>query len=250
MTGLLIAAAVLLVVLLILAGRVTVIFDYGEELYLKVSYLMFTVFKIPSKRKKTAKKDKKAKKSAKKAVKSIEKAEEKSEDSAENKTEQSAEKAAEKADSATKKTEKSDKKSAKKPKPDLSDILALVKLVLDSIGKPLKRILKRTEILHLRLDIICGGSDAAKAALNFGATNILIGNALGWIDNFFTLKPPDGINIGVDFQCEQTEYAAYCEVRLSLAAALGFLFSIIGRAVKHYGSHKEAKIAVGKLLGK
>lgn len=230
MTGLLIAAAILLVVLLILVGRVTVIFDYGEELYLKVSYLMFTVFKIPAKRKKTAKKDKKSAKSAKKAAKSAEKAE----------------KSAKKAE----KTSKNAGKSAKKPKPDLSDIFALVKLALDSIGKPLKRILKRTEISHLRLDIVCGGSDAAKAALNFGATNILVGNALGWVDSFFTLKTPDRINIGVDFQCEQTEYDTYCEVRLSLAAALGFLFSIIGRAVKHYGSHKEAKIAVGKLLSK
>lgn len=246
MTGLLIAAAVLLAVLLILVGRVTVIFDYGEELYLKVSYLMFTVFRIPAKRKKTAKKDKKAAKSAKKAVKSAEKAEEKSEDSADNKAEQSGEKA----EKSVKKAGKPGGKSTKKSKPELSDILALVKLAADSIGKPLKRALKRTEISHLRLDIVCGGEDAAKAALNFGRMNIIVGNALGWIDSFFTLKAADRINIGVDFQCEQTEYAAYCEVRLSLAAALGFLFSIIGRAVKHYGSHKEAKIALRKVLGK
>lgn len=227
MTGLLIIAAVLLVVLLILAGRVTVIFDYGEELYLKISYLMFTVFKIPAKRKRTAKKDKKAEKSAEKAAKS-----------------------AEKAEKSSKKEERSGGKSSKKSKPNLSDIFALVKLAADSVGKPLKRILKRTEISHLRLEIICGGDDAAKAALNFGKMNILVGNALGWVDNFFTLKAADRINIGVDFQCEQTEYSAYCEVRLSLAAALGFLFSIIGRAVKHYGSHKEAKIALKKVLSK
>lgn len=226
MTGLWITAAVLLIILLILAGRVTVIFDYGEELYVKISYLMFTIFKIPAKRKKTAKKDKKAEKSARKAEKSA------------RKTEKSAEK-----------EEKSAEKE-KKSKPGLSDIFALVKLASDSVGKPLKRLLKRTEILHLRLDIICGGDDAAKAALNFGRMNILVGNALGWIDNLFTLKKPDRININVDFQCEQTEYYVYCEVRLSLAAALGLLFSVIGRAVAHYGSHKEAKIALKKVLGK
>lgn len=223
MTGLLIAAAVLLVVLLVLAGRVTVIFDYGEELYLKVSYLMFTVFKIPAKQKKTVKKNRRAEKSARKTEKSAEKAE---------------------------KSAKKSEKSAKKSKPELSDIFALVKLAADSIGKPLKRALKRTEISHLRLEIICGGDDAAKAALNFGRMNILVGNALGWIDNFFTLKMPDKININVDFQCEQTEYFTYCEIRLSLASALGLLFSIIGRAVKHYGSHKEAKIALKKVLNK
>lgn len=126
----------------------------------------------------------------------------------------------------------------------------MVKLATDSVGKPLKRILKRTEISRLSLDIICGGDDAAKAALNFGRMNILVGNALGWIDSFFTLRKPDRINVNVDFQSEETQYAAYCVVRLSLAAALGFLFSIIGRAVKHYGSHREAKIAVRKLLRK
>lgn len=66
MTGLLITAAILLVLLLILCGRVTVVFDYGEELYFKVSYLIFTVIKVPAKRRKSDKKDRKAAKSAKK----------------------------------------------------------------------------------------------------------------------------------------------------------------------------------------
>lgn len=244
MTGLIIAAAILLFLLLILAGRVTVIFDYGEELYLKISYLMFTVIKIPAKRKKSAKKDKKAAKSVKKAARSAEKAEEKSENPTSEKSEEKADLSEEKSE----KSEKSDKKGKKKPA--LSDIFALVKLVTDSIGKPLKRVLKRTVISHMSLNIICGGDDAAKAALNFGRMNILVGNALGWIDSFFTLKKPDRINVGVDFQREDIQYYVYCEVRLSLAALLGLLFSIIGRAVKHCGSHKEAKIALKKVIGK
>lgn len=223
MTELLIAAAVLLLILLILVGRVTVIFDYGEELYLNVSYLMFTVMKIPNKREKSPKKRKRTKKRSEKAEKS-------------EKTEKS------------KKAEKSEK--TKKTKPGLSDIFTLVKLAADSVGKPLKRILKRTRISRLQLDIICGGEDAAKAALNFGRMNIVVGNALGWIDSFFTLKPVERININVDFEREETEYYAYCEIQLSLAAALGFLFSVIGRAVKYYGGHKDAKIALKKMLGK
>lgn len=244
MTGLLIAAAILLVLLLILAGRVTVIFDYGEELYLKISYLMFTVIKIPARRRKSKKKDKKAAKSAKKSVKSAEEIEEKSENP-------TSEKSKDKVDFSEEKSEKSEK-SAKnsKKKPELSDFFALVKLATDSVGKPLKRMFKRTAVSHLSVEIICGGDDAAKAALNFGKMNILVGNALGWIDSFFTLKKPDRINVGVDFQREDTQYDVYCEVRLSLAALLGLLFSIIGRAVKHCGSHKEAKIALKKVIGK
>lgn len=67
-------------------------------------------------------------------------------------------------------------KSGKPPKSDkpksqkltLSDIFALVKLVWDSLGKPLKRLLKATRVTGFRLDISVGGDDAADAAIKFG----------------------------------------------------------------------------------
>lgn len=230
--GWIIAGCAVVVLLILLLCNVTVIFDYNGEIYLRISYLFFTIVKIPAKKKKTRKKNKKAKKAAAAAVSAAE-------------SEKTAEKGA---PTAKKSADKRKKPEKQKPKKTLDDIFALVRLVLDSLGKPLKRLLKRTRISHFSLNVTCGGDDAAKAALNYGRVNILVGNALGWIDSFFTLKPVDDLNVAVDFQSEKTSADCYCEVRLTLIAALAFVFTLLGRAVMHYRSHGDAKTAVDKFL--
>lgn len=132
-------------------------------------------------------------------------------------------------------------------KASLKDYFEIAKLAVDSLGKPLKKLLRRTRIYDLRINIVCGGEDAAKAALNFGKTNIMIGSALGWIDNYFTLKPAEEIRINADFQSEETTAEASCLIKMSLFTALAFLFTLFFRAVKYYKSHPEAEIAVGML---
>lgn len=236
--GWIIAGAVLIVLLILLLCNVTVIFDFNGDIYLRISYLFFTIVKIPAKKKKTRKKDKKAKKAAKSAVKAV------------DAIADDEEKSEEKSDSDKKSGRKKDKKENKDPakKKTLGDIFEVAKLVLDSLGKPLKKLLKRTRISHLALDIVCGGDDAAKAALNYGRMNIIVGNALGWIDSFFTLKPVDDLHIGVDFQNEKTSAKCYCEARLTLIAALAFVFTLLGRALRFYLSHGEAKSAVDKFI--
>ncbi len=211
--GWIIAGAVLILILLVTLFRVTVIFNYNENVFLDISFLGITLFHIP-KVKKSSKKPKKKKKKP------------------------------EKADEQDKKDEQK-----KKPKPSLSDILELVKLGLDSLGKPLKKILKRTEFSHIGVDVICGGEDAAKAAINYGAANIVLGNALSLIDTFFTLKTPDDLHIGVDFYREKTAAKIYFEVRLTAAAALAFAFTLLGRAIRYYLTHKEARDAVKSFTG-
>lgn len=238
--GWIIAGAVLVVLLILLLCNVTVIFDYCGDIYLRISYLFFTIVKIPAKKKKTRKKDKKAKKAAESAVKTAEASADKEAAGIKNESDN-------KPDGGSKKESDEEKPENKKT---LGDIFEVVKLVLDSLGKPLKKLLKRTRISHLRLEIICGGDDAAKAALNYGRMNIIVGNALGWIESFFTLKPADDLHIGVDFQSEKTSASAYCEVRLTLIAALAFVFTLLGRAIRYYFSHGEVKPAVGKFIKK
>ncbi|MBD5383612.1 MAG: DUF2953 domain-containing protein [Ruminococcaceae bacterium] len=251
--GWIIAGAVLIVLLILLLCNVTVIFDYGGDIYLRISYLFFTIVKIPAKKKKTRKKDKKVKKAAKSAVKASEADATGATDATGETDKTAAESGAVKADSSD--ADKSGGKSAKaeeKPenKKTLGDIFEVVKLVLDSLGKPLKKLLKRTKISHFALEIVCGGSDAAKAALKYGGMNILVGNALGWIDSFFTLKPVDDLHIDVDFQSEKTTAECHCEARLTLIAALAFVFTLLGRAIRFYRSHGEAKSAVDKFIKK
>lgn len=235
-------------ILILLLCSVTVRFEYSDEVYLRVSYLCFTIFKIPAVKKKNKKKDKAVKAAAKAVAEDT--AEHAEEEISENKTPQSPEKSApEKAAPAKKKQEKAEKPKGEKKekKRSLSDIFELAKLILDSLGKPLKKLLKRSKIYHLRVNIICGGEDAAQAALNFGKMNILVGNALGWLGTFFTLTPPDDIHINVNFYSEETVSEASLVLKTSVLTALAFLFTVLGRAVHYYLKNPKAAAAVGKM---
>lgn len=217
MTGWIITGAVLLFVLFLLGVRATVVVDYSGDLYMRVSALGFTIFKIPSeKRKKSRKKGAKKRKN--------------DEDEEQNE-------------------DKSSKKK-KKEKPTLSELLDLLKLVLNSLGKPLRKVLKRIDISHLDLVIVAGGDDAAKAAINYGAANYLLSVALNLCDEFFTLREPDEIRLDVDFYKEKTEVNCYVEIRLTVGSALAFVFTLLGRAIRYYLSHNESRSAIRKLAGK
>ncbi len=219
--GWIIAGSIFVFILLLTLGRVKIIFDYKEDLILKVKYMFFPLVTIPATKPKKEKPPKKDKKSKKKT--DAETAEDKPED------------------------EKPEEKKPKK-KISLTDILEVAKLALDSLGKPLKRILKRTVFAHLALRISCGGEDAAKTAIKFGLVNLAVGNALGWLDTFFTLKTPDDINVTADFQSEETKIDCYCEISLVLAAALAFVFTFIGRAIKYYFTHNRTRAAIRNLV--
>lgn len=218
MIGWIIAGAVLLLLLFVLGLRVTVVIDYCGDLHLRASVLGITVFKIPTSKKKKPKKPKKKKKGKK------------SDDDGS--------------------AEENEDKKDKKEKPTLTEIIDLVKLVLDGLGKPLKKMLKRVIVSHLNLQITCGGDDAAKAAINYGTANYLLSVVLNLCDEFLTLKAPDEIHIGVDFYKEKTEINGYVEVRLTVGSVLAFAFTFLGRAIKFYLSHDDAKSAIKKLAGK
>lgn len=237
--GWIIALTVILALFLLLCCSAAVRLEYLGEIRVKISYLCFTIVKFPAVKKKNKRKDKKAKKALKAA------------DSAAMGL--SGDKSGTSEISAPEKTIPSNQKE-KKAAPDkkgkkasLKDYFEIAKLAVDSLGKPLKKLLRRTRIYDLRINIVCGGEDAAKAALNFGKTNIMIGSALGWIDNYFTLKPAEEIRINADFQSEETTAEASCLIKMSLFTALAFLFTLFFRAVKYYKSHREAERAVGML---
>ena len=210
-----IVGIVFIVILLLTLGKVTVYVDYNESLILKIKYMFFPILTLPAKKKK----DDKAKKSKKKPKKKDDK-----------------------------KTDDENAEEKPKKKLALGDILELVKLVLNSLGKPLRKILKRVEIDHLALNIVCGGEDAAKAAITFGAVNVAVGNLMGWLDTFFTLKPVDELSVNVDFESEETTADAYVEIKLTVAAAFAFLFTLLGRAIKYFFTHRETREVIKNLV--
>ena len=220
-TGWIIAAGIILFIIVLLAIPVVIRFEYAQTLKLRVRYLFFTLYRIPEKPKKRGRTNKQKPKKGKAAEK----------DAADAPPVAAAEKAApETADSAPKTDKTSDKtKKEKNPKiPTLSEIFELIKVFVDSLGKPLKKLLKRIHINCLDLRMVCGGEDAAKAALKFGAVNLAVGNALGHLGSWFTLKDPH-IDINVDFQSEQTLTECSCTVKTSALTALAFVFSFVFR---------------------
>lgn len=236
--GWIIALSVILALFLLLCCSAAVRLEYSGDIRVKISYLCFTIVNFPVVKKKSRRGDKRAKKEPKAADSAAE--------------ELSAEKPASSeggsaGKSAGAKAEKKATSGKKDKKASLTDYLEIAKLALDSLGKPLKKLLRRTRIYGLRIRIVCGGEDAAKAALNFGKTNILVGNALGWIDSFFTLKAAEEIRIDADFQSEETVAEASCLIKTSLFTALAFLFTLLFRAVRYYKTHPEAERAVGML---
>lgn len=248
--GWIVFGAVVLVIFLLMISPAVLRFEYGDDMRLRLSWLFVTIFRYPAVTKKNKRRDKKAEKAVKAANSAAEKAAEaesfRADKHSENKAAgASAKSAGEPAAKADKPASGGDNTIKKKPK--LADIFEMVKLLLDSLKKPLKKILKRTRIHHLRIYIVCGGEDAAKAAINFGKTNILVGSALGWADSFFTLRPADEINITVDFQSEETRAEASCTIKMPLYAALAFAFTVFGRAVRYYTRHPEAQKALNRL---
>lgn len=248
--GWIVIGAVVLVIFLLMISPAVLRFEYGDDMRLRLSWLFVTIFRYPAVTKKNKRRDKKAEKAVKAANSAAEKAAEAESSRADKHSENKA--AGASAKSAGEPAAKVDKPASGgdntiKKKPKLADIFEMVKLLLDSLKKPLKKILKRTRIHHLRIYIVCGGEDAAKAAINFGKTNILVGSALGWADSFFTLRPADEINITVDFQSEETRAKASCTIKMPLYAALAFAFTVFGRAVRYYTRHPEAQKALNRL---
>ncbi len=225
MTGWLVAAVIVIVLLLPLFGSAAVRFEYKdkENVRIKISYLFFTLFKFPASK---TKKDKKGKK-----------------DNDKNKTDKK--NAAEHKN----KTDNGENSEKSKENLNLSDIFELIALVVNSLSSPLKKLLHRVRILNFRLEIVCGGDDAAEIALKYGKINIAAGTALGYIDTHFTLKKPE-ISIKADFNSEESTANCSCTVKLRLIAALAFVFAGGFKAIKNYRSNEKAAKAVGKLLAK
>ena len=245
MSGWIIAGAIVAVILILLMTSVTVRFEYSGELRLKINWLFVDLVQIPAKTKKMKRRDRKAEKDVKSAAADEEKL---SGETPDGGTGGAGQKSAPKPQSSPEKKPKKQKGSTKNSadKLTLKDIRALVKLVWDSLSKPLKQVLKATRIYDFRLYIVVGGEDAAKAAIRFGEVNIAAGSALAFLDGNFTLKKPD-YYITCDFLSEETRAECSFTAKLTVIAALAFLLWLAGRAVKNYRARGDAAAAVGKL---
>lgn len=243
--GWIIAGAVVVFIMILLMTSVKVRFEYSDGLRLKINWLFITLVRIPAKTRKQKRRNKKTKKAAE-AVAETQGAD----------TKELSEKAADSSEE-NKQTSSDEKKTAgdekqksgaekKKLGIGLGDIWEIVKLVWDSLSKPLKRLLKATRFYGFSLRIVCGGSDAAKAALNYGRISAAAGMAQAFLEANFTMKKAE-YDINVDFMSEKTRAECVFTAKLTPMAAVAFLFWVLGRAVKNYLQRDKAKAAIGKL---
>ncbi len=220
---------------LILAAPVVISFEYGRSIRLRVRYVFITLYRFPPKPKRSVR--------SKKQKQTFAEAGEENAAAQENPPQQEAAsaQAAPPSSDGVKAEKKPKQKKQKNPKvPTLSELFELIRVLVDSLGKPLKKLLRRIEIRDFDIRVLCGGEDAAKAALKFGAVNLAVGNALGFLGSFFTLKQPH-VDINVDFQSEKTEAELSCTVKMCMMIFLMFLFTFLGRLIVRVLRSEKAK---------
>ena len=173
--GWIIAGAVVVVIMILLMTSVKVRFEYSDGLRLRINWLFITLVQIPAGTRKQKRRNKKAEKAAESVAETEASDTEKLSEEAAEKSAESSAQSTESAGAAKKKESAPEKPAKKKSRVGLSDIWEIVKLVWDSLSKPLKRLLKATRIYSFRLRVVCGGDDAAKAALNYGRISAAAG---------------------------------------------------------------------------
>ncbi len=244
--GWIIAGAVVVVIMILLMTSVKVRFEYSDGLRLRINWLFITLVQIPAGTRKQKRRNKKAEKAAESVAETEASDTEKLSEEAAEKSAESSAKSTESAGAAKKKESAPEKPAKKKSRVGLSDIWEIVKLVWDSLSKPLKRLLKATRIYSFRLRVVCGGDDAAKAALKYGRISAVAGVVRAFLEGNFTVVKPD-FDISVDFMSEETTAECSFTAKLTPIAAVAFLFWVVGRAVRNYMQRDKAKIAIDKL---
>lgn len=244
--GWIIAGAVIAFIMILLMTSVKVRFEYSDDLRLKINWFFITFVRIPAKTKKQERRNKKTEQDAESAAKDTAQAEEVAKNPGEEKPQNSGSTPHKRESSSAAEKKKKPQSAPQSQKLTLSDIWELVKLVWDSLNTPLKRLLKATRVSGFELNIVCGGDDAAKAALNYGRMSAVAGAAEAFLEGCFTMKKPR-FSVTVDFMSEETVTECVFTARLTLIAALAFLFWVVGRLVRNYLSRKDAARAVDKL---
>ncbi len=224
-TGWIIFSSIVLLLVLVLAAPVIIDIEYGKAVKLRVRCLFITLYRIPQKPKKRAGRKKRQKAPAAQEIPQQETP------AAQEIPQQQETPAAQETVPPAQSVKTKKAKKQKNPKaPTLSELFEIIKVLVNSLCKPLKKLLRRIEIRNLEIRVLCGGEDAAKAALKFGAVNLAVGNALGFLGSFFTLKQPQ-VDINVDFQAEDTKAEFSCTVKMCMMIFVIFLFTFLGRLV-------------------
>ena len=239
--GWLIFIDILLIIVLALMLSVTVNVHLNDETRIKIKYAGITIFSVSPEDEKQKKQKQKKKQEKEKQAKS-----DKEPVSTDN----------------TKAVEKRNKKDTDKPGKDnsgdsshkvekkaknnddgllsklglgsdISEIIELVKQLIESASKPVKRLISHIRVNNFYLFVTASGEDAAQAAMNYGKINWIVYTAIAVLYEAVKLDVKK-IDITADFSSGKTEYELSCKVKLRLGTAIGCAIWLLFRLLKMY----------------
>lgn len=221
MTGLWIALGIFAFFFLIFIIPIHVIVGLTDNVSVMVRVLFLKIPILPKKKKKKSKdKDKKKKKPKEKKKK--------------------------KEEDKDKKDKKKDKKKKKK-KLEVSDIVGLVQVLLDTVVALFKRLGRNFKIRVYAYEICVASEEAAKTAVMYGAVKTLSETIFLRLEDSINFKIVKGAPMGVyaDFLEEKFKANVKIDFSISIAGVFGVLFAAI---FKFIGSF--IKMLVKKKLNK
>ncbi|MCL2078086.1 MAG: DUF2953 domain-containing protein [Oscillospiraceae bacterium] len=231
MIALIIIGAIILLVALILSLPLIFVVDYQKQAEIKIRLLFFDLLKEKKEKKKKSKRgdggspqsvQHTEKPDVAKTTKSVQK--------------QSGEPPRAKFNQTAKTNEKIKPEKPKKAKKNIPDIdFALIKMIVNSFARQLKKLMKKIKITELYINSIVGGSDAARAALNYGLQSAAIHSALAWLKSISSVRV-EQINIQPDFMREDSDFFLHFKARIKIGTvilcALAFLIKLLKHKVK------------------
>lgn len=237
MIALYIIGGILLVIVILLNLPVSAELKYyGGQFSIKVKYLWLTLYPPKPKKEKV----KKAKKSEQVITSETHETEQPPETADIEEIDMTGEKDI--SPEEKKKLSKAEKKRAKarkkREKEELKEKIKLIKMVLVSSKKGLKRILKGIYISDILVDITVADEDAAKAAINYGKISAAVYDGIAFLRTFFTVSIQK-ITVNCIYNSSTSSYEGECTVRLRPATVLVAAVSILWHLLIQYIKMKQ-----------
>ena len=221
MPALIIIASLVLAVIFLLSVSVSAELTYeNESVEYIIKYLFFTIAAQPESERRKRKREKKKAKEKKREQKILlkQKKPKKQKEpmlSEKNDIPQAGKPKAQPVSEANKaKTEK-----PKKQKQKFDFDFEMIKRIISAASPHIKRIFRKIRIYDVYFDIVVGGDDAARTAINYGKMNMVINGLLCFLDSIVSLKVGE-VNIEADFDKEKTDFFAHSAIKLRLSTLL------------------------------
>lgn len=215
-----------------------------KKLDISVKYLFFTIYPMKEKKpkKKKIKQNKKKKSEEKKEVVSEETKEETPPSENGEETEEKPSSEPPPIPSEKKKKEKKPKltkEEKEERKKELLEKIELVKMILASASKGLKKLLSAIKLYNIAIDIDVANEDAYDAAIGYGRMNMVVYNVISFLRTFFTVSI-DHVNINCVYNSDKSKYDAAVNIHAIPSTILCAAFIIGTKFLVLYQRKKRA----------